>query len=467
MSTRNRALIVCAGFVFALSGATAAQFQGAFETVAAFDPSASGSLFLEDASYLTLEASYSLSGASFASQLRWTSGGLEYVGSSGSAQLGEIGLDSQLIFYPIGEAKTMLKTTTEPEHVYDLWRDYFIDSLLVENVNSTSDWQVRVSLDGTTWTTVSSVLGPAIHSTGIITVSRLIRYVRVQAIGGLLQSSFTSPETLTLDYSNCLWQSDFAVQLGEVSAFGTFILPTAGSRVFVGALSGPIANDWWLSLTLRLAADAGECDMSFQEAAAQLSIPSCLGPLTVEARVDCLGFDELTISAFDLLAGVPTLDWVNATGVLTFETSTKQLLFTPRLNLEAGPCITVYGELITGSTSTEIGGVSIYGLECDVTLKSVTLTSLSYLDEYHFVPTKGSQLCWEMLRIATVDASCCGGIQFDCAICFSRSSSSLFGWAETDFEVSVGLGPTTTAGLVVVAEETGISYLEFSLRGEW
>ena len=461
-------VVVCLIISAGVCGVALGQLGGTFETVFVLDPTASGAPFISEATHACLGVEYVLANTAFELDSRLTTQGLQRVAFSGSTQLGQVALDSSLTFYPIGDEKSLLKTTIAPTHRYDLWSVYYVDSLRIENVNSSTDWQVQVSLDGTNWTVISPVLDASTHSTGDITLGSAVRYVEVVSVSGLLDSSYVSPELLTLIYSNSVWRSDLSVAGSEVSLYSTFILPVAGSPKLITSLSGPILDTAWLSASVELVSDPGECDLSFSSASAQISVPTtCIGTVVIDTSISCLGFGALTISVGDLLGDLSGLEWLTAGGVLEYELDQKTLTITPALNLEPGPCITLYGELVAGANPTDIQGISIYGLECVMTWNGLSLTSLSYLDDARLVSNKGSARCWEVLRLATEDQGCCGPIAFDCAVFFSKSSSSLFDVAEFDFELNAGLSDNLSFGIALVVEETGLSDMMFSFIYDW
>ena len=265
--------VLCLVVILGAWGSALGQLGRTFEVVIALDPGATSALsFIDEGTFSSLGVEYALANSTFGFAAALTPDALERVAFDANMQLESIGLDSSLTFYPIGDEKALLKTTIAPKHQYNLWSVYYVDSLGVENVNSSLAWYVQVRVDGTSCTMISPVLGSETHTTGSIAVGMVVKYVEVVALTGLLESSFVSPELLFLEYSNSVWRSDLSIEGTDVGIYSTFVLPIAGSPKLVTMLSGPILDGAWLSASVEFLSDLGECDLGFHKAVAQVTV---------------------------------------------------------------------------------------------------------------------------------------------------------------------------------------------------
>lgn len=451
--------------VLSLQTVGEALLHGTLETTIATDLSGATLALLAD-TLSTLTIDYSFDPFLFESVVAYDLEGLDYLAFSLEGEIGTFTGDSSLVFYPIDDSTTKTKTTTGQTHWYDLGREYFVERLEVKNVNATSSWYIRVSADNASWTTVSPVFGAATTLSGQLTVNMLVRYVEVRATTGLLQASPSSPEELTIWYSNELWKTNFVVPGGLLTLYGTFALPKSGIPFFFFTFQGPQDEEIsaWASLKFDLLRP--DCHVCFKESTANVSSSfGCIEEVTINLQVSDSGFDRVKIALEDIETG---LNWLDLSGTVTFSLAAKEVEFAPELSLKAGPCFTTYAKLETGTTKTEITGITLYGIGVNYSWNALYFSSLSYLDSTHYVPVRGQKACWEAFTIGTTADSCCGGwVDFEFTTSFSKSSDILFDWAETDFEISLSIGPSIELSMLFVLEETGCTYASATVLVEW
>lgn len=467
MSWRRFCVASFAVLFLGFPAAASPSFSGSLETTLAINPSALGvgdALLPDTLSTVTLQAG--LDDLSVKSVATFDLDGLDYLALGAAGDFQNLSWDSTLTFSPLGDTRTKTKTVTEPVHWYDWGREYFVDQLVAADVDATSSWYIRVSADNSTWTTVTGTFDPTVHTSGPVSVNLLVRYVEVRATTGLLMASPSSPEKLTITYSNQLWKTNFTIPSGNLTLFGTVALPAAGSAyVFLAA---SYQEDSGLSLTAstKFGLQGPTRRLCFRQAVLEgdLSI-GCVEGVTARIEIDDTGFDAFSLAADELPTGLSRL---TLSGKLTFTVLSKALELEPELTLDGGPCFTLYGKVLTGTLSTEITGISLYGIGISHASNGVEVSSLSYLDDAHYVVVLGSQSCWEALALSVSTDSCCGGItDFKITTCFSKSSGSLFDWAETDVVLGVGLSATTSLSVSVAVEVAGFTCLAATLSLAW
>jgi hypothetical protein len=75
---------------------------------------------------------------------------------------------------------------------------------------------------------------------------------------------------------------------------------------------------------------------------------------------------------------------------------------------------------------------------------------------------------WEKFTIKSTGESCCGeNLNFSATTYFQSTHVTLFDWAETDLEVSVGLGSGTTVSTSIVVDTTGFSEWKIGWSISW
>ena len=437
---------------------------GTFNSLVAIDPA--GPVVLDDTG-LECVVDYGLGDWTFECDTSFALDGLDRIGVSADGKLGDAAFTSSVVFYPIGEQRTKQKTRTEQAHLYDWGREYFVNWVEATNVNATSSWYIRVSLDGTSWTTVSPLFDSATHESGQIPVNVCLRYVETRATTGELVSTALSPERVTICYSKVTFQTRLKTRLeAGVTLVGKLTVASTGTSSFSLNIAGPTRSPVRFGGTVRFALSQPAYCFCFRDATFSVSFPfGCVDQVTADLKMSAAGFETASFSVANIDVG---LSWLGLSGAVTFSTIEKTATFVPQLKLDAGPCLVAYGEFTTGATATEITGISIYGLAMSYAWESVKVSSLSYFDDYHYVPVRGSQACWESLTIATSVPSCCGGdLSLECTVGFARSSGSLFDWAETDVAVSLGFGQNVTVSLVSVVEVTGWTYASVGVLLVW
>jgi hypothetical protein len=441
--------------------------SGSLETTLAVNPLALGlreCVLPDTLSTLTLQAQ--LDGLTVKSVARFDLDGLDRLTLSAGNDSEGFAWDSTLTFHPLGETKTKTKTSTKPVQLYDWGQEYFVDFLVAEGVNATSTWFVRTSTDSTTWQTVAGPFGPAVHASGCVLVHAPIRYVELRATAGTLKASRALPQRLTIAYSDSLWKTSFSIPCASTTLSGAVALSVVGTAHVSFEVSGPESSDFSPTASVKFSLERPAARLCFEQAVLEAELPiGCVGSLTASAQVDDSGIVEVSLEAQELPAG---LSWLTFSGTLTLAALSTELELEPQLALQAGPCLNLYAKALTGRLNTEITGISLYGVGMSHSWDYLKVSSLSYLDAAHRITVLGSQSCWEAITVAASVDSCCGGsTQFKCSVCFSRSSDSLFDWAETDAVLSVDAGASNSFSVSIAVEAAGLTYLACTFRVEW
>jgi hypothetical protein len=447
----------------------ASPFSGSFDVGIALNPNASslsGLVQTDSDTYTKLTVNYVTDGWTFGSLSTFDMSGLTKQEFTASGTLGLVILNSRLSFFPVlGSSSALINrssTTNSPTHKYDLGQVYFVDWVSATGVKvnaPTTHWYVQVSLDGTSWDTVSAQF-TGNGDSGQITVGRLVRYVRIYATDG--SSVYVDESHITVSVSANAWTTTARLVTSGVTLDGTFTNATGGSSCSIlitgsqeGALTGKVAIYFNL-LDPR-------CSFCFDRIQGNFAFDfGCVKDITATWKINQSGFDSISFSVSDIEVGIP---YITFDGKLTFSLLSKTLSITPQLNLGTDTCFKVYASLEPGpSGATEITGLSIYGLGVSYDWDGVSFKSLSYLDGLHHV----KDTYWEKFTIKSTSESCCGGnLVFETSTYFQDTHATLFDWAETDLEVSVGLGSGTTVSTSIVVDTTGFSEWKLGWSISW
>ena len=437
------------------------------EATVAMNPSALGprQILLPD-TLLTATLSVRLEGLLVKGVARFDLDGLDYLAISAASDSESLSWDSAVAFHPLGETKAKTKAVTKPVQLYDWGQEYFVDSLVAENIDATSGWFIRTSADNSTWTAVTGIFDPHAHASGSVPVNTLVRYVEVRATTGVLKASRSSPQKLTITYSNRLWKTSFTILAGSITFVSTIALSLAGSAYASLAVSCQEDSSFSPNASVKFGLQKPSGSLCFQQGVleADLSI-GCTGKLTAKVEADEAGFGAFSLVAKELPTGLP---WLTLSGSLTLAVLTTELELKPEVALEDGPCFSLHAKALTDTLGTEITGISFYGVGMSYSCDRLRISSLSYLDGAHHISVLGSQSCSEAVTVATSADSCCGGlIQVKCSVCFSASSNSFFEWSETDVLLSVGTTASTLLSVSVAVETVGVTYLAVTCLVEW
>jgi hypothetical protein len=462
-------LWLAAIFVVGLSIGAVGQgtLSGSLDTTLAFDLSG-GSIALLDTSLMSMDVGYEIEGWTFKGTAKLDfAKGISLVGLLANGYLGDIRVDNSVTFYPIGKQESRSSTRTRPSHLYNFSQGYFIDRLEITNVNATDDWYVRVSNDLVDWEVVAGPFPASVHDTGIVAVNLLARYVEVVPVSGLLTSSPTSPEEITITYSRVLLTSRLSYRTPDGMTISTSLsAANSGASYFQIKLDGSRRSKMGFTSTLKFSITRPDCQFQFQRATATLtSAFACVERLAMDVAFDDKGFDAASFSLGQIDIGV---DWLALNGRVTFDVDSKTVSLTPELVLLSDTCVSAYGSLVFGETKTEIGGVSIYGLLVEQQVGDATLSSLTYFDAYHFVPVLGDQNCFESLSLSLARDGCCGGSnQLGIVVAFARDSTELFGWAETDLSASFSFGESLSAAVTLMVDRVHNLEIGLEFHVQW
>jgi len=298
-------------------------------------------------------------------------------------------------------------------------------------------------------------------NSGQITVSRLARYIQIYATNGA--TVYVDESSITVSVSANAWTTTARLVAGGITLDGSFTIATGGSScslTVTGASADGILN---AATTLYFNMAASNCSFTFDRIQGTLTFPfGCLETVTAAWKVSCVGFDELSFATTDLDIGWSCITF---DARVAFSTISKTVSLTPKLNLGNDACFTVYASLVAGDGGvTEIAGVSIYGLLISYNWDGVSFESLSYFDGLHRV----KDTYWERFTIKSTGDSCCGGnLTFEVSTYFQDAHATLFDWAETDMEISIGLASNTTVSTSIVVDTTGIINWIIGFRVTW
>ena len=291
----------------------------------------------------------------------------------------------------------------------------------------------------------------------------MVQYARIYAVGG----TYVDDSSVTISVSGQALVNTARLVFGGVTLDGTFTIATGGSSCSLG-VTGPQEG----GLATRAAAyfniATPDCSICFDrfEATVDFSF-ACLDEVTAALKIKCpqtsseTVLDELSLATEDIDVG---LSWLTFDLKVAFMVLSKTVTLTPTLNLGTCTCFTVYSTLNTGAGPWEITGLSFYGIGVTYDWNGVSFESLSYLDGIHHV----KDTYWEKFVIKSTGDACCGGnIAFEVATYFQDTHTSLFDWAETDFELSIDITSAFTATTNIVIDTTGVTDLILGIEYSW
>lgn len=408
----------------------------------------------------------------------WTFDSLSSLGASGllSQQFGAFGslgpviLGSQLLFSPVsGSAPGLIsdsRTANGVEHRYDLGVPYFVDWVSVTSItmdSSTTQWRIRTSLDGITWDWVSGVFTGNVL-TGQVSVGAIARYVSIAVV----TTGYIDASSVQISVSAESWVTNARLVTDGVTLYGTSTIATGSSSFSLGAV-GSYGGNLPISGTMFFVIGKPTCAVCFDkfEGAFGFSV-GCLDLVTATLRmrnpqaVSQSAFEELALSVDGLDVGLPS---ITLDADVVFEVAEKTVALTPVVNLGADACLTVYASLAGGTAGRwDITGLSLYGIRIADAWNGVSFEALSYFDDLHFV----KDTYWESLTVRSIGDTCCGrGFEFSVSTYFDKTSSSLFGWAETETSISFGVTGGLTIRFKMAVEPAGLEELAFGWRFSW
>jgi len=428
--------------------------------------SLSGFVQTDSDTYTKLTLNYSSNSWTVGSVLQFDMSGLARQQFTTSGSLGIIILNSRLTFFPVlGSSSALINrssTTNSPAHKYDLGQVYFVDWVSATGVKvnaPTTHLYVQVSLDGTSWDTVSAQF-TGNGDSGQISVERLVRYVRIYATDG--SSVYVDESHIAVSVSANAWTTTARLATAGVTLNGSFTKATGGSNCSL-TITGPRDKALVTSATIYFNLVDPDCSFCFDRVQGTFAFDfGCVKDITGTWKINQSGFDSVSFSVSDIDVGIP---YITFDGKLSFSLLSKTLSITPQLNLGTDTCFKVYASLEPGpGGATEITGLSIYGLRVSYDWDGVSFESLSYLDGLHHV----KDTYWERFTIKSTGDSCCGGnLVFETSTYFQDIHTTLFDWAETDIGISIGLGSGSTISTSIVVDTTGFSEWKIGWKISW
>lgn len=462
-------LVIALGCSFTAFGTT--RLSGKWESSLAFDLSGP-TLVLQTDSYthskLTLNYTLNPSPWTFGSVSTFDTSGLSMQEFSASGSLGLLILSSRLTFSPMAGTMASLLTysnsTNTTEHTYDLGRTHFVNQVSVTSITMNpagSTWGIRASSDSATGPWVWSA-GPFVAPVQV-NVNELVQYIQIYNIGG----TYVDDSSVTISVSGQALVNTARLVFGGVTFDGTLTIATGGSSCSLG-VTGPQEGGLATRATAYFDIATPDCSICFDRFEATVDFPfACLDEVTATLKMKCpqtsseTVLDELSLATEDIDVG---LSWLTFDLKVAFMVLSKTMTLTPTLNLGTCTCFTVYSALDTGAGPWEITGLSFYGIGIKHDWNGVSFESLSYLDGIHRV----KDTYWEKFVIKSTGDACCGGrFAFEVATYFQDMHSTLFDWAETDVEVSIGLTSTFKTSIEMVVDTTGVTDFIFGVEYAW
>lgn len=216
----------------------------------------------------------------------------------------------------------------------------------------------------------------------------------------------------------------------------------------------------------------GGCDLDWRGIDITVWLPFCCAGVTATFGIDCAGFQSLCFGVDGI--AILNIPWFSLGAELCFKLESKTLVLTPAFDFGADVCFDVY--MCADSTGGKgplsvLQIVDIYvtgiGLKCEI--GGVSFTGISFWGN-QCTSLKPSALgdYWEMYKIATTEAACCGPFDFDIAVFFDADSTYLVDIAAFEASFSYSLGDTLvfSMGLDCTAL-SGLANLSIGFRVIW
>jgi len=441
--------------------------SGTVETFLALDLSGGGFAIQTDSdTYCELKVDYILSGWTFRSLSTFSVDGLLAQEFLGFGSLGLIVLNNRLLFSPIAGAGPGLTSDTKSangvEHQYDLGTTCFIDWVSVTSITvvpAGAQWRIKTSPDGVIWDWQSELFTGGVPS-GQISVGEVARYVTIYVTTA---GAYIDDSALTASISGESWTGTARYTTSGMTLTAGWTLATGGSSLSFGII-GSHAGNLPVEGTIYFDVSRPDCSLCFDRFEGRfVSSFSCLDRMTSTLKISNTGFDEVSFAATGLdLLGLASITF---DAKLAFSLTEKSVTLTPVLNLGDTTCVTLYASLVAGPAGAiEITGLSMYGIQLLWSLNGVEFESLTYLDGIHH--TKEDY--WEMFRISVDGDTCCGGaFNFEVTTHFGDTHTSLFDWAETEFEAEFGLGESYVFSTYLSFTSAGVGDLIFGFVFSW
>ncbi len=289
---------------------------------------------------------------------------------------------------------------------------------------------------------------------------------------------FSGSSTLTFDPIDVEfdeWEVVGSLTLAGVSFTGTFDLtPGVTTLELVGeGTAGAVG----VTVTLDLGTDPG-CNFDFNGVSIAVEFPFCeCAAVTGTISFNCDGFEDVVFAVSGI--AIPALPWVTLDAELTFQTGSKTLVLSP--NFDFGPfvCFDLFIHQETGGTPPELtlGDIVIDGISISCTMAGVEFYGVSYWGEQPEDPTNpatpsetpelfvNGKWYWEMYKISTTDAGCCGPFNFSIALYFDTDSDQLFDVSLIDASMDIQLATqfTFNMGILLDLDAAPTTFTEWTL----
>ncbi len=262
------------------------------------------------------------------------------------------------------------------------------------------------------------------------------------------------------------WNTVTTITLAGVTFTGSSNLTPVGMGWTFGAKAS--LNNISLSTTVYFNEDAegtvqtGSYALCFYRAGFDVQFPfGCVDKVDLTFGFSAAeGFEGLTINLNDIVWDQFPAITFDIAIKFVLQTEGKTLTITPTLNLKP-TCITLYGEVVTGTSTFDITGIRIYGVSMQYSWDNTSFATYSSFDPDKNYDITGEDAYWEKFVIKTSTDSCCGGsLKFDIATYFQSGSAALFDWGKTDINLSMGFGSNITM-------TTGTSFTAATGFEEW
>ena len=444
-----------------------ARLGGSWETFISLETQTTSAL-IQDSSSSSVSISYEIGGWEFGGDASLTMAeGLSSLVFSADGEFGGITCRSSLTFNPTSVSLTRTPTKVDPAyHRYDFRRLYYIVTVQLVEVYSTTDWYVRVSPDEADWVVVAGPLSSATHSTGVVSVNTSARYVEVvpTAPGTLSPSAL---EEATIIHAKHVFRTSLRYRTDDkIRISADVTLPNTGEADLRLKLSNSSSDAVSFSADVRFAAKGGDCALAFDKASVKLGLSfCCVEDAKATASFDSGGFNSLKLSVGEISTGFP---WLAVKASLKFTTEEKVLTVSPSVSFGETGCITLYSKAVGGASPGSVAGFEFYGIAIECEVGGVEVRSLSYINGTSFAPMAGGQSCWESLSLSIrPEDACCVLQTFDVVVGFSSASAALLDWAETDFSLGLQFSSSLLVTLALAVEQTGLTLLTVAFSSSW
>jgi len=221
------------------------------------------------------------------------------------------------------------------------------------------------------------------------------------------------------------WTSTASVSIAGVTFGAEFILTPGVTKLTLTATG--TAGICTIGGKLILGSGLG-CDFDFNGVELTFGFPFCCATISSKVVFGCTGFNYVQFCTTGItIANIP---WLTLDACVKFETQTKTVTLSPKINLGVVGCdFDIFARFVSSggvNAPLLISDFVIDGIQIACDIDGVSFVGITYWGP---APKPGILVgteYWEAYQIKTTDDGCCGPFSFDVAVFFKDTATTLF-----------------------------------------